>query len=227
MKKLILSIIFLNLLCVNLFSHVKHYKDFNYLEYELYRNNQLIGYHKYEFIRKNGELNVKSVVNFKITKLNIDLYKYSAKSEERYKNGIFHSFSSKTIQNKKTKFVDINANKEKNLLNVNGSSFKGETNINNIVGTWWNHEIINADAQISAISGRVLEQEVTFLGKETVSINDKQYKALKFNFKSSDETLPDNKKLNTNIWYDEKSMLWLKASFKKRGNWEYRIKTVR
>ena len=90
MKKLILSIIFLNLLCVNLFSHVKHYKDFNYLEYELYRNNQLIGYHKYEFIRKNGELNVKSVVNFKITKLNIDLYKYSAKSEERYKNGIFH-----------------------------------------------------------------------------------------------------------------------------------------
>ena len=38
------------------------------------------------------------------------------------------------------------------------------------------------------------------------------------------ETLPDNKKLNTDIWYDEESLIWLKAQFVKQGNWEYRLK---
>ena len=32
------------------------------------------------------------------------------------------------------------------------------------------------------------------------------------------------KKLNTDIWYEEKTNLWLKASFDKTGYWEYRVK---
>ena len=61
MKKLSLSItICLLLLIANSQGHVGHYKDFNYLEYELFRNNQSIGYHKYEFERKNNELSVKN-----------------------------------------------------------------------------------------------------------------------------------------------------------------------
>ena len=59
-----------------------------------------------------------------------------------------------------------------------------------------------ADAQISSISRRIIEQTVTFLGKEEIKIGDKIYKTMRFNFKSSDETLPDSKKLNTDIWYE-------------------------
>ena len=43
------------------------------------------------------------------------------------------------------------------------------------------------------------------------------YKTLRFNFKSSDKTLPDSKKLNTDIWYEENSYLWVKAAFEKSG----------
>ena len=82
MKKIFLSIIFLFLLNFSVFSHVEHYKKFNYIEYELFRNNDLIGYHKYEFNRNNNELTVKSDVEFNIKKLNINLYSYSAKSKE-------------------------------------------------------------------------------------------------------------------------------------------------
>ena len=98
---------------------------------------------------------------------------------------------------------------------------------NFIVGTWWNHEIIKAKAQISGISGRIIEQTVTFIGKEKVTIGDKTYNTLRFNFKSSDETLPDSKKLNTDIWYDENTYLWVKAAFEKTGYWEYRLKTYK
>ena len=224
MKKLILSIIIFFSISSITFSHVDHYKQINYLEYELFRNNKSIGYHKYNFTNKNGILVVESEVEFKITKLGVDLYKYYAKSEEFYDNNSFFKFSSKTKQNKKDKYVNITLDKKNNELNIDGSSFKGKTDKDKIVGTWWNHEIIKAKAQISAISGRIIEQKVEFIGKEKITINGQTYNALHFNFKSSDETLPDSKKLNTDIWYEEETFLWLKAAFDKTGYWEYRLK---
>ena len=208
------------------FSHVEHYKKYNYLEYELFRNNTSIGYHKYDFNRDGKKLSISSEVSFKITKLGVDLYKYFAKSEENYENGVFKSYSSKTKQNKKDRYVNIKVDPEDKNLIIDGSSFKGKANKDFIVGTWWNHEIIKAEAQISGISGRIIEQKVTFIGKEEIKIGDKIYNTMRFNFKSSDETLPDNKKLNTDIWYEEDTYLWVKAAFDKRGYWEYRIKKV-
>ena len=93
MKKIILSIIILFTLYYPAVSHVDHYANYNYLEYELFRNNKLIGYHKYDFIRNGEILSVKSEVNFKITKLGVDLYKYYAESEEVYQKDEFLSFS--------------------------------------------------------------------------------------------------------------------------------------
>jgi len=226
MKKFIFSIAIFLLIYVESFGHVEHYKDYDNLEYELFRNNKSIGYHKYEFNRNGENLSIKSEVSFKITKLGVDLYKYFAKSEENYTKGIFESYSSKTKQNKKDRYVNIEVDpSDKNLI-IDGSSYKGKANKDFIVGTWWNHEIIKAKAQISGISGRIIEQTVTFLGKEEVQIGDKIYKTLHFNFKSSDETLPDSKKLNTDIWYQEETYLWVKAAFEKTGYWEYRIKKV-
>ena len=90
MKKILFSIIIFSLLIFSKsFSHVEHYAEYNYLEYELFRNNKSIGYHKYNFERNGDKLNVKSEVEFKITKLGVDLYKYFAKSEEIYKNNKF------------------------------------------------------------------------------------------------------------------------------------------
>ena len=226
MKKFILSIAIFFLFCIESFSHVDHYAKYNYLEYELFRNNKSIGYHKYDFIRDTDKISVVSEVNFKITKLGVDLYKYFAKSEENYQKGNFKSYSSTTKQNKKDRYVNIKTDADNKNLIIDGSSYKGKADINFIVGTWWNHEIIKAKAQISGISGRIIEQTVTFIGKEQINIGDKTYNTLHFNFKSSDETLPDSKKLNTDIWYEENTYLWVKAAFDKTGYWEYRIKKV-
>ena len=227
MKKFILSIAIFFLFCIESFSHVDHYAKYNYLEYELFRNNKSIGYHKYDFIRDTDKISVVSEVNFKITKLGVNLYKYFAKSEENYQKGNFKSYSSTTKQNKKDRYVNIKTNADNKNLIIDGSSYKGKADINFIVGTWWNHEIIKAKAQISGISGRIIEQTVTFIGKEQINIGDKTYNTLHFNFKSSDETLPDSKKLNTDIWYEEDTYLWVKAAFDKTGYWEYRLKKVK
>ena len=72
----------------------------------------------------------------------------------------------------------------------------------------------------------VIHQKVEFLGKKQIELNGNKYETLHFKFLSSDDTLPDNKKLNTDIWYDAKTFIWLKAQFVKQGNWEYRLKKV-
>ena len=226
MKKYLLSIGLIYFLFFDINAHVDHYSKYNYLEYELFRNNNSIGYHKYNFKRIGDNLSIESEVSFKISKLGVILYKYFAKSEENYEKGIFKSYFSNTKQNKKDRYVNIRLDSNKKKLIIDGSSYKGDANKDFIVGTWWNHEIIKKKAQISGISGRIIEQTVTFIGKEEIKIGDKVYKTLRFNFKSSDETLPDSKKLNTDIWYEENTYLWVKAAFEKTGYWEYRLKKV-
>ena len=226
MKKIVFSIVIYLLIILESFGHVDHYAKYNYLEYELFRNNNSIGYHKYNFKRKGDNLSIESEVSFKISKLGVILYKYFAKSEENYEKGIFKSYFSNTKQNKKDRYVNIRLDSNNKKLIIDGSSYKGDANKDFIVGTWWNHEIIKKKAQISGISGRIIEQTVTFIGKEEIKIGDKVYKTLRFNFKSSDESLPDSKKLNTDIWYEENTYLWVKAAFDKTGYWEYRLKKV-
>ena len=224
MKKILLSIIILFFTDFKAISHVDHYVNFNYLEYELFRNNKPIGYHKYDFNRKKDILSVNSEISFKIKKLGVEIYKYYAESVETYQNDQLVKFSAKTNQNNKKKYVNILFNKEDDDFLIDGSSYKGKASKNSIVGTWWNHQIVEAKEQISAVSGRLIPQTVTFIGKEEIKIGDKVYKTLHFNFKSSDKTLPDSKKLNTDIWYDENNFLWVKAAFDKSGYWEYRLK---
>ena len=227
MKKLLLSIFIFSSISFETFSHVGHYAKFNYLEYELFRNNTPIGYHKFDFKREGQNLIIDSEIKFKITKLGIDLYQYYAAGQEKYTDGVFSGFSSETNQNKKEKYVNISIDtNDKNLI-IDGSSYKGKADKDFIIGTWWNHEIVQKKAQISAVSGRIIEQKVEFIGKEDVTFGDKTYKTLKFNFSSTDPSLSKDKKLNIDSWYEEDTYLWVKAAFDKTGFWEYRLKEIR
>jgi len=227
MKKLLLSIFILSSISFETFGHVDHYAKFNYLEYELFRNNTPIGYHKFDFKRDGKNIIIDSEIKFKITKLGIDLYQYYAAGQEKYTDGVFSGFSSETNQNKKEKYVNISIDTSDKNLVIDGSSYKGKADKDFIIGTWWNHEIVQKKAQISAVSGRIIEQKVEFLGKEDVTLGDKTYKTLRFNFSSTDPSLSKDKKLNIDIWYEEDTYLWVKAAFDKTGFWEYRLKETR
>ncbi len=222
-KLFLLAIFFLTQLSFSsVFAHVLHYQKLNKLEFDLFRNNQLIGQHIYVFNRNGRNLTVRSKINFEVKMLGITLYRYSAKSQEKYVNGKFESFAATTNQNEKKKFSKIY--KKENKFFIEGSSYKGEAPEDFIIGAWWNHSIVKHGVQISTSSGRIIKQNVNFLGKETIKINNKKYSALKFNFSSRDQSLSKDKKLNIDVWYDEKTLIWLKSSYKKKGIWEYRLK---
>ena len=220
-------IIIILILTISPFStnaHVEHYKDLKRIEFDIYRNNKHIGEHIFSFTKSNEQISIESEINFIIKKLGIVLYKYHVKGKEVYKDGKLIKFNSKTDQNGKEKYVNLKIEGDEFI--IDGSSYKGKTSTNYLLGTWWNHSIVEAEAQISAVSGRIIKQKVTFIGKEIIKIGNKNYKTLHFNFSSTDKKLKKDKKLNTDIWYEEKTLNWVKASFKKKGNWEYRLRVI-
>ena len=206
-------------------AHVEHYKEVNQIKFDIYRNNKLIGYHNFDFNKKDDVLTVKSTIKFKIKKLGITLYHYYAQGTETYKDFKFTGFNSITRQNKKDKYCKIKLKNGK--YHIHGSSYKGLAPDDFIIGTWWNHEIIKKKAQISAISGRIIEQNVNFLGEEELIINGNKIIALHFNFSSTDKKLSKKKKLDTDVWYDKKTLNWVKASFDKQGKWVYKLKSIK
>ena len=206
-------------------AHVQHYEDLNRIVFDIYRNNKLIGNHVFSFKKNDQQLLVYSEINFKIKKLGIVLYTYHVEGTEIYEDGKLIKFNSKTNQNGKDKYVNMILENEE--YTVDGSSYQGKAPTDYLLGTWWNHSIIEAEAQISAVSGRIIKQEVTFLGKETIKLGEKNYKALHFNFSSTDKKLAKGKRLNTDVWYDEETLNWVKASFEKKGKWEYKLVLIK
>ena len=226
MRKIIIFLTLLNIIFFPnfLLSHVNHYGNLKFLEYEIYLNNELIGTHVFNFKTEKDILSVTSKGYFKVKKLGIDLMNYSTTTKETYLNGQLNNFSSETFQNDKRKYVNLKLNNNEKMFDIDGSSFKGQADKNNIIGSWWNHAIIDKNTQISAVSGRIMPQKVKFLGKKEVILFNKKYKALKFHFLSNDNKPMNKKKINFNVWYDEKTLLWLKMSYEKLGQWEYRLK---
>ena len=205
-------------------AHMDHYKKYNKIEMDIFRNGELIGYNYYFFKRKNDETIVTNQVKFSVKLLGATIFQVEGFSEEKYFKDQLISFNSKTLQNDKKKFVNLVFNKEKNKFVIKGSSYSGEASTNNIIGNWWNHKILQADSQISPISGSIKEQVVTFVGRKKIEQYGNTYEVDHFKLNSKDMSLPDDKRLDFDIWFDKKSSMIIRVSYSKMGNWEYRLK---
>ena len=89
------------------------------------------------FKTEKDTLSVTSKGYFKVKKLGIDLMNYSTTTKETYLNGQLNNFISETFQNDKRKYVNLKFNNNEKMFDIDGSSFKGQTDSNNIIGSWW------------------------------------------------------------------------------------------
>ena len=222
--KILLAFIILFINVDNVLAHSSHIKSLSKIEMEVLRNDKIIGFSNYYFEHKKDLMIVKNETNFLVEMAGIKIFSIKGNSEEIYKNEKLISFKSSTLQNKKRKFVKLIYDENKNLFIIDGSSFKGETGTDNVIGNWWNSKILQSESQISPLSGSVKEQIVKLVGKDEMILNGKKYKLFKFNLKSSNEELPKDKKLDFNIWLEPNEGIIFKVQYNRLGNWEYKIK---
>ena len=192
---------------------------------EIFRNNELIGYNYYFFKTKKNEVQVTNQFKFTVKLLGATIFDVESYGEENYNNNKLTSFKSKTKKKKKKKFVNLELDAKNNKFIIKGSSYSGETNTNNIIGNWWNHKLLQAESQISPVSGSIKKQVVTFIAKENIKIYGKSYDTEHFKLKSKNLDLPDDKKLNFDIWFDKNTGLIVKVKYSRMGVWEYRLKS--
>ena len=206
-------------------AHMDHYKNFQKIEMEILRNGKVIGYNYYFFTRNGDETTVTNQIKFSIEIMGATIFSVDGYGEEKYSKNQLLSYESKTLQNDKEKFVNLTFDPKKNKFYIKGSSYTGEAEIDNIVGNWWNHKILQASSQISPISGSIKEQIITFIGKDKIKQYGKVYDVNHFTLKSKDMSLPKDKRLDFNIWYDKENLKIIKISYSRMGNWEYRVKS--
>jgi len=225
MKKFFILIIVL--FSSNVLAHMEHYNKYNKIEMDIFRNGELIGYNYYFFTKKGNETTVTNQINFSVKVFGATIFQVKGYGEEKYLKDQLISYDSKTLQNDKEKFVNLVFDKDKNKFNIKGSSYSGEASINNIIGNWWSHKILQTDSQISPISGSIKEQVVTFVGKEKIQQYGKTYEVDHFKLNSKDMSLPKDKRLDFDIWFDKKNSMIIKVSYSRMGNWEYRLKNFK
>ena len=201
-----------------------HYKKYNKIEMDIFRNGELIGYNNYFFTRKDDETIITNQINFSVKILGATIFQVEGYGEEKYIKDQLISYVSKTLQNDKKKFVNLVLNKNKNRFDIKGSSYSGGASINNIIGNWWNHKILQTNSQVSPISGSIKEQVVNFVGRKKIEQYGKTYEVDHFKLNSKDMSLPKDKRLDFDIWFDKKNSMIIRVSYSRMGNWEYRVK---
>ena len=224
MKKILILIIVL--LSSNAFAHIDHYKKYNKIEMEIFRDGELIGYNYYIFSRKGDKTTVTNQIKFSVKLLGATIFKVESYGIEKYIKDQLISYESKTLQNDKEKFVNLVFDETKDKFNIRGSSYSGEASNNNVVGNWWSHKILQTDSQISPISGSIKKQVVTFIAKEKIDLYGKIYEVDHFKLRSKDMSLPKNKRLDFDIWYDQENSMIIKVAYSRMGNWEYQLKKI-
>ena len=224
MKKTLFIFILFFLTISNIQAHTSHYKGIKVINMDVFRNGKLIGYSNYFFTHGKNTLEVKNYTQFKVKLLNVVVFSISGEALEKYKNDKLISYNSTTFQNDKEKYVKLKYDQLNDELIIDGSSFKGKTSPDVIIGHWWNHKILKVNKQISPISGSIKKQVVKFIATENIKLNEKSYILNRYKLISSNEDLSDDKKLNFDIWINPKNNLIYKVSYNRLGKWEYRIK---
>ncbi len=223
MKKL-LFLTFLLIYSFNSSAHMAHYNKFNKIEMEILRDGEVIGYNYYFFKKDEENTTVTNQLKFTVKLFGATIFEVESFGEEKYNKDKLISFNSKTRQNKKDKFVQLKLNENENAYDIKGSSYTGSASLENIIGNWWSHKILQTNSQISPISGSIKEQVVTFIGKEKIQLYGKTYDVEHFKLTSKDMSIPKDKRLNFDIWFDKKNALILKVAYSRMGSWEYRVK---
>ena len=203
-------------------THVQHYKNLQRIEFDIYRNNDLVGYHKVN-VKKKGD-NTKEIITdilIEVKILGIKVHTYKSYGVETYKNEELIEFKSKTQDGSDNDYCNIKK------ISDGKYSFDGMTENKKYIyeltekfypALWWNHDSLLNNNYVLGQGCRNLKTKITFLNKETKKINDKNEVVNFYNIKG------DN--LDINIGYTEKDLKWVDMKFTLKGEWEYKLKNL-
>ncbi|MEY4390044.1 MAG: hypothetical protein RLZZ167_684 [Pseudomonadota bacterium] len=221
MFRFFLVFIFIIFYSLNLNAHIDHNKNLNKIEFDIYRNNEKVGYHKVTFSNKNGFKEVSTDVYFDIKLLGVSIYKYHSLGKEIYKDHKLIEFKSTTKDGNDKDYCNITMSKS-GEYNFDGTTegkfFKYSSKKDFSLGTWWNHDVLINNNFVLGQSCRSTETKITFLNKEEKLINNKKQIVQFFNVKGEG--------IDVKIGFTDNTLQWVSMDFSLKGEWNYQLKNL-
>ncbi|NBO62510.1 MAG: hypothetical protein EBX84_00775 [Candidatus Fonsibacter lacus] len=221
MFRFFLVFIFIIFYSLNLNAHIDHNKNLNKIEFDIYRNNEKVGYHKVTFSNKNGFKEVSTDVYFDIKLLGVSIYKYHSLGKEIYKDHKLIEFKSTTKDGNDKDYCNITMSKS-GEYNFDGTTegkfFKYSSKKDFSLGTWWNHDVLINNNFVLGQSCRSTETKITFLNKEEKFINNKKQIVQFFNVKGEG--------VDVKIGFTDNTLQWVSMDFSLKGEWNYQLKNL-
>ena len=208
------------------FGHVEHYEEVEKFLMEIFKDGKKVGFNNYTFNRSNKNLIIDNKTEITISILGFKAFSIKGSSKEIYENNKLVSFKSNTIQNKKVKFVNLNLDESNESYFIKGSSYTGKVDLDIVIGSWWNHKIMQTEKNISPISGSINKQTINFIKKEKINLYGKVYDTRHFVILSKRLNKEDSEERKYDVWLDTNTNHILKMTFSKYGLWEYKLKRV-
>lgn len=219
MFRFFLIFIFIIFYSFNLHAHIDHNKNLNKIEFDIYRNNEKVGYHKVTFSNKNDLKEISTDVYFDIKLLGVSIYKYHSLGKEIYKDNKLIEFKSTTKDGNDKDYCNIIMSKS-GEYNFDGTTegkiFKYSSKKDFSLGTWWNHDVLINNNFVLGQSCRSTETKITFLNKEERLVNNKKQIVQLFNVKGDG--------VDVKIGFTDNTFQWVSMDFSLKGEWNYQLK---
>ena len=84
-----------------------------------------------------------------------------------------------------------------------------------LISSYWRHDIVTVPTQISGITCKKTDQKVNFLKEENFEVAGKIFETKVFDIKGE--------KLDTQVWFDQKTRMIVHQVLNKKGKWEYKL----
>ena len=186
---------------------------FNYKpihEFEIFRNNKKIGFHKLSFQNIENKIVVNTEIQTTVKLIGIiPFFKYSHIGKEIWVNNQF--FEAKTSTKKNGKEFKFTAKRRGSKIEIKSRGKIFFVDSNTLITSYWNQNWLKKKILIDSQHGKKRFINIQKKGFERIKISDEIIFAQKYKVTGSrDKT--SGKKINYEIWYDSKDR-WVKIKF--------------
>tara|TARA_B100000029_G_scaffold316368_1_gene308782 strand:+ start:23705 stop:24373 length:669 start_codon:yes stop_codon:yes gene_type:complete len=184
-----------------------HYKPVH--EFEIYRNNKKIGFHKLFFQSIEDKIIVNTEIKMVVKIGIIPVFNYIHKAEEVWINDKFIKAETSTKKNNRS--FKLEAYRKENKIEIKSNKNIFVIDENSLITSYWHRNWLKKKVLFDSQHGKKRLINIEKKNFEEITTANGSIFAQKYKVTGTQDK-PNGKKIDYNIWYDEKGR-WVKISF--------------
>lgn len=171
------------------------------LMFTVNRNGTPVGVHEITFDPTGDGFRASTLFTVTIEILSVPVYRYVYRSTEDWQSGCLQALRAET--NDDGDLVTVTASADNGSLRIEGPRGSDSAPLGTLATTHWNAAVLDVDAVINTLTGRVNRVRIEDRGEAVVVANGRSIPARHYVYTGD---------LSTEVWYDDRGR-WVKMRF--------------